>query len=85
LCQLAEEERQSSQAILDKTLERHRRKKFLRAANDDFKALRCDAKAWREEMQGRELLGKTLAYGLARNNHARPIPGKGVGPEDRNG
>jgi hypothetical protein len=54
LRQLAEEEQQSMQSVLDRALERYRREKFLRAANADFEALRCDPEAWKEELQERE-------------------------------
>lgn len=64
LRQLAEEEQQSMQAILDRALERYRRENFLRAANADFEALRCDPKAWKDELQERELWERTLADGL---------------------
>ena len=66
LRQMAEEERQSMQAILDKALERYRRESFLRAANADFEALRGEAKVWREELQERELWEQTVADGLAK-------------------
>ena len=66
LRQLAEEEQQSMQAILDRALERYRRENFLRAANADFEALRCDPKAWKEELRERELWEQTLADGLAK-------------------
>jgi predicted transcriptional regulator len=66
LRQLAEEEQQSMQSILDQALERYRREKFLRAANADFEALRSNPKAWKEELQERELWEQTLADGLAK-------------------
>jgi hypothetical protein len=66
LRELAEEEEQSMQAILDEALERYRRETFLRAANADFEALRRDAKAWKKELQERELWEKTLPDGMAK-------------------
>jgi len=40
LRRLAEEEGESMHAILDKAIERYRRERFLRAANEDYQALR---------------------------------------------
>ncbi len=66
LRRMAEEEQQSMQSVLDKAIEGYRREKFLRAANADFEALRHDSKAWKEELQERDLWEQTLADGLAR-------------------
>jgi hypothetical protein len=66
LRQLAEEEHQSMQAILDAALERYRRENFLRAANADFEALKCDPRAWKEELRERESWEQTLADGLGK-------------------
>ena len=66
LRQRAEEEQQSIQSVLDRALERYRREKFLRAANADFEALRCDPEAWKEELQERESWEQTLADGLGK-------------------
>jgi hypothetical protein len=64
LLQLAEEEQQSMQAVLDMALERYRRERFLCAANADFEALRKDKKAWKEELRERQVWERTLADGL---------------------
>ncbi|MGO8792331.1 MAG: toxin-antitoxin system protein [Terriglobia bacterium] len=66
LRQIAEDERQSMQSVLDRALERYRREKFLRAANADFEALRDDPRAWKEELRERELWEQTSADGLAK-------------------
>ena len=66
LRQIAEEEQQSMQSVLDKALERYRREKFLRAANADFAALRSDSTAWKEELREREVWEQTLADGLGK-------------------
>lgn len=66
LRQLAEQEQQSMQVILDRALERYRRETFLRAANADFDALRNDPKAWKEELGERKRWEETLADGLAK-------------------
>ncbi len=65
LRQLAEEEDNSMQAVLDKAIERYRRDKFLRDANADFAALKRDKKAWKDELKERDLWEQTLADGLA--------------------
>jgi hypothetical protein len=66
LRQLAKEEEESMQAVLDKAIEHYRREKFLRDANADFAALRRNSKAWKEELRERELWEQTLADGLAK-------------------
>lgn len=66
LRQLAEEEDNSMQAVLDKAIERYRRDKFLRDANADFAALQRDKKAWKGELKERDLWEQTLADGLAK-------------------
>jgi hypothetical protein len=64
LRQIAAEERQSMQSVLDKALESYRREKFLRAANTDFEALKRDAKVWKEVLHEREMWERTLGDGL---------------------
>ena len=64
LRQLAEEEQASMQAVLDRAIERYRRESFLRAANGDFQALKSDPRAWKQEVQERQLWEQTLADGL---------------------
>ena len=54
------------QAVLDEAIERYRRKRFLRAANAEFAALRNDPKAWKDELGERELWEQTLADGLGK-------------------
>jgi negative regulator of replication initiation len=63
LRQLAELEQTTMQAALDRVLEEHRRKVFLKQANAAFAALKADAKAWKEEQVERELWDKTLVDG----------------------
>jgi hypothetical protein len=55
--QIAEEERESMQAVLDKAIERYRREGFLQSAKADFAALKTDPKAWREETRGERTMG----------------------------
>jgi hypothetical protein len=64
LRELADDEGNSMQAVLDKAIECYRRDKFLRDANADFAALKRDKKAWKEELEQSELWGQTLADGL---------------------
>jgi hypothetical protein len=66
LRQIADEEQQSMQAVLDQAIERYRRERFLHAANADFAALKRNAKAWKEELRDRELWERTLPDGLAK-------------------
>jgi len=65
LRQLAQEEDESMQAVLDKAIEHYRREKFLRDANADYAALRRNPKAWKEELKERALWEQTLSDGLA--------------------
>jgi len=64
LRQLAKEEDQPMQAVLDKAVERYRRETFLRAANADYAALRRDPKAWKSELRERKLWDQTVVDGL---------------------
>ena len=64
LRQLAQEEQQSMQSVLDRALERYRRDAFLRAANSDFAALQQDHKAWKVELDEREIWEQTVADGI---------------------
>jgi len=66
LRQLAEEQQQSMQSVLDDAIERYRRERFLRAANADFVALKGDVKAWKQELCDRELWEKTVADGISK-------------------
>jgi hypothetical protein len=66
LRQLAEEEQQSMQAVLDSAIERYRRESFLRGANADFAALKLDRKAWKQGLRDRELWETTVADGISK-------------------
>ncbi len=66
LRQLAEEEQQSMQAILDSAIERYRRERFLLGANADFAALKVDAKAWKQELRDREQWETTVGDGISK-------------------
>ena len=65
LRQLAEDEQQSMQSVLDRALEQYRRESFLRAANADFSVLKQDAQAWNHELGERELWEQTVADGIS--------------------
>ena len=54
------------QAVLDRAIERYHRESFLRAANNDFQALKGDSRAWKHEAHERHLWEQTLADGLDR-------------------
>jgi ribosomal protein L22 len=64
LRRIAEEEHSSMQSVLDRVIEIYRRDRFLRAANADFAALKSDPKAWKKELQERELWDRALPDGL---------------------
>jgi len=66
LRQLAQEEDESMQAVLDKAIEHYRREKFLRDANADFAALKRNPKAWKEELKERDVWEQALSDGLAK-------------------
>ena len=65
LRQLAEEEKQSMQSVLDRAIERYRRETFLRAANADFAALKRNTKAFTQETDDRKVWERTLADGIS--------------------
>ena len=52
------------QSVLERAIEHYRRESFLRAANDDFAALKRDAKEWKEALREREIWEQTLADGM---------------------
>ena len=54
----------SIQAVLDKAAERYRRECFLRAANDDYLALRKNSKQWKAALAERRIWDRTLSDGL---------------------
>lgn len=64
LRRLALEEEVTMQAILDLALERYRRERFLRAANEDFAALKRHPRAWKQHLRERQLWDRTLTDGL---------------------
>jgi hypothetical protein len=64
LRQLAAQEQDSMQSILEKAIEHYRREQFLLGANADFAALKENPQAWEMELQERQLWEQTLADGL---------------------
>jgi len=64
LRELAHQEGESMQEILDKAVENYRRQKFLDDANTAFAALKKNPKAWKEELEEREIWDQTLNDGL---------------------
>jgi predicted CopG family antitoxin len=63
LQQLADLEKTSTEAVLDRALEVYRGEVFLRQANLAFANLRSDEDAWKEELEERELWDNTVADG----------------------
>lgn len=51
-------------AVLEEAIEEYRRTKFLEAANASYAALKSDPKAWRQELEERELWDNAGADGL---------------------
>ncbi len=66
LRQLATEADEPMQAVLDKAIERYRRETFLKAANEDYAAVRRNPRAWKAALQERRTWDGTLADGLDR-------------------
>ncbi len=72
LRQLAKEEQQSMQSVMEDAIERHRRERFLGAANADFAALKADQKSWKrgcfgilDPIEGHEQAGSRPALILS--------------------
>ncbi len=61
---LAERDRESMQAVLEKAVELYRRQRFLEEANRGFAAMRRDSDAWKQELAERETWEQTLRDGL---------------------
>ncbi len=64
LRELAEEQGESMQGILDQAIEEYRRKRLLQRANAGYAVLRGDAEAWKEELAERSDWETTLSDGL---------------------
>jgi predicted transcriptional regulator len=81
LRELAHHEDEPMQAVLERAVEEYRRKRFIERVNDGYAALRADPKAWKEHQADLQLLDRTAADGLARENwtddgRALPTPVK---------
>ncbi len=61
---LAERDRESMQAVIEKAVELYRRQRFLEEANRSFAALRGDSTAWKHELAERDSWEQTLQDGL---------------------
>lgn len=57
---IAEAQRLSLQGVMESLIERERRERFLRAANQAYRALRADVAAWVMEQQERVAWDVTL-------------------------
>jgi len=64
LKQLADELGQSMVETLEQAVDAYRRQQFLEGLNQDFAALRSDAKAWEKESAERAKWDATSADGL---------------------
>ena len=64
LKQLAKEEGQTMQSLIDSALEDLRRRKMLEATNLAFAALKADETEWNEEVAERRLWENTLSDGV---------------------
>lgn len=60
---LSEESGETMQTIIEEAVEQYRRRKFLEGLNEDFKSLREDEQAWRDELDERARWDKTLLDG----------------------
>lgn len=64
LREMAQAERESMQAVLEKAVEAYRRKRFLEDVNVAYSDLREDRVAWGEVMEERSAWDATLEDGL---------------------
>ena len=51
------------QTIVEEAVEEYRRRRFLEGLDQDFKNLKQDQQAWKEELEERSLWDKTLLDG----------------------
>ena len=61
---LSQDKGQSMQSVIDEAIEDLRRRKMLEATNEAFSTLKADKKAWKEELNERELWENTLSDGV---------------------
>ncbi len=61
---LSQDKGQSMQSVIDEAIEDLRRRKMLEATNEAFSTLKADTKAWKEELNERELWENTLSDGV---------------------
>lgn len=60
---LSSEVGESMQTIVEEAIEQYRRRRFLEGLNEDFKSLKEDSEAWKEELEERALWDETLLDG----------------------
>jgi hypothetical protein len=65
--EIAAQQGASTSHILEVAIETYRRKCFLDGLASDFRALRDDPEAWREELEERRLWETTLLDGLQKD------------------
>lgn len=61
LKQIAKEEDESMQAVLDRLLQKYRRENLLYRTNEAFAALRSNPEEWGDEQEERAFWDQTLA------------------------
>ncbi len=61
---LSQDKGQSMQSVIDEAIEDLRRRKMFEATNEAFSTLKADKKAWKEELNERELWENTLSDGV---------------------
>jgi hypothetical protein len=64
LQELADLEKISTEAVLERALENYRRELFWKQTNEAFAALKADPEAWAEEIAERNLWEQTIADGV---------------------
>jgi len=63
LRELAQQEGESLQAVIDRAIENYRRQRFLEGLHNDFAALRNDDEGWKAEGEERSAWDVTMADG----------------------
>ncbi|SDB45102.1 hypothetical protein SAMN05660653_02185 [Desulfonatronum thiosulfatophilum] len=64
LKQIAKDEAEPMQAVLERLLRKYRAEQLLQRTNEAFAELRGNPEGWADEQQEREIWGKTLADDL---------------------
>lgn len=62
--EIASEDHMSMPEVLARAVEEYRRRRFLKAANQAFAALRSRPQVWAEELEERAIWDETVSDGL---------------------